>query len=189
MRAVIRMSQDDGRKAIIKEFSELQTITITTDRNVFPVRRLGESHVASYGRGARTIAGSLIFTLFQRDAFAELYRRSIGFGELYSPDSPFLIDQFPEFDIIINATNEMGISSTLIVAGVTLKASGLTLSIDDMYTENTFTYLARYMFPLERTFGELDETSGILYNTPRSASAAAFQIMGDLAGARIEDAR
>ena len=126
-------------------FRELQTLSVSSARSVHPVRRLGESHVTAYTRGARTIAGSMVCVSGDRDPFINVMSRSI---REKNSDSPFFTDEIPEFSILILATNEFGQVSHAGMSGVTLTNFGQTFSADDMYLENTYTYVARYYHPL-----------------------------------------
>ena len=101
----------------------------------------------AYTRGARTFAGSLIFTMFDRDPLMELSQRD-DIQEAINPDEPFFVDQLPEFDIVINAVNEYGAMGTAIIGGITLTNYGTTLSIHDIYTEISYTYVSRFYIPM-----------------------------------------
>jgi hypothetical protein len=130
----------------LKVFAELQTLTISSARSITAVRRLGEAHVHKYVRGARTIAGSMIFTNFNRDVFADFYR--LHPGDVFTDTSvPFHIDQLPEFHIIISAANEFGTFGNMALINVTLTNFGTTMSIHDLLTESTYSYVAQLMFP------------------------------------------
>lgn len=123
---------------------DLQTISWSTHRENTPVRGLGHTSPCGFVRGSRTISGSLIFTQFNKYTFyrLEYYRRLASVG-LYG-----LGDMLPPFDILISATNEYGSFSKMKIYGVTIVDEGGTMSIDDMVTENTMTYMARGIQPL-----------------------------------------
>ena len=53
----------------------------------------------------------------------------------------------PKFDIMLSAVNEGGLAGVQLVQGITLTNTGTTYSVDDMYTENTYTYVADYVSP------------------------------------------
>jgi len=125
----------------------LQTISISSARSVHPVRRLGESHVTSYVAGARTIAGSLVFAVPTQEVFATLM--SYGAGEkTYGNTAPFFVDQMPLFTVLIRGRNEYGSSSSCVIADLKLTNFGTTMSVDDIYTESTFSYVAKHYFPM-----------------------------------------
>jgi len=127
-----------------KVFAELQTITVSSHRNVFPVRRLGESHAYTYTRGARTIAGTLVFSILNRDVMAEFYRRS---GSEISMNAPFFVDQIPPFSITAIAENEYGGVASAVLVNIHLTNFGQTMSVDDIFMESTYSYVAEHYYP------------------------------------------
>jgi hypothetical protein len=154
------LDPDLAKNRPIKQFAELQTLTISSARSISPVRRLGEAHVHKYTRGARTIAGSLIFTNFNRDVFADFYKMHPGDSFLNS-SVPFHVDQLPEFHIIISAANEFGTFANMALINVTLTNFGTTMSVHDLMVESTYTYVAQLMFPF--VSNSLDFTSSIRF--------------------------
>lgn len=133
---------------MLKTFAELQTITISTERSMGAVWRLGESAPNAITRGQRSVAGTLVFTTFYRDVFAELYHRWT--GDAVNESAPTHVDQLPEFNILIQGATEMGAFGSIAIVGVNLMASGQTISIHDLYTESTYSYRARLVFPFVR---------------------------------------
>jgi hypothetical protein len=127
-----------------KIFAELQTITVSSHRNVFPVRRLGESHAFKYTRGARTIAGTLVFSVLNQDVMADFYRRHA--GEVDN-SGPFFVDQIPPFSITAIAENEYGGVASAILVNVSLTNFGQTISVDDIFMESTYSYVAEMYLP------------------------------------------
>jgi hypothetical protein len=133
---------------LLREWAELETISISSARSVFPVRRLGENHVHQYTRGGRTIAGTLVFTTFSRDVFAELYR--LHGGDKMDSSTPFFVDQIPPFHILLSGINEYGVRINAALINVTLSNWGTTFSIHDLKIESTYTYVAQFFFPMVR---------------------------------------
>lgn len=136
----------DGSGDIIN-LGELQTLSYSIHRENSPVRTLGHVNVKGFVKGGRTIAGSLIFTVFNEYAFyrikqfKEYLARKKGF---FTP----LADMLPPFDIVITFFNEYGLGAKMKIYGVTIVDEGQTLSIDDLITEQTYTYMARGIQPL-----------------------------------------
>ena len=100
----------DGRitsSGDVIDIGELQTISYSVHRENTPVRTLGHSNVRGFIKGGRTIAGSLIFTVFNEYAFyrikqyKEYLARSNGF---FAP----LADMLPPIDIVLTFFNEYG---------------------------------------------------------------------------------
>jgi hypothetical protein len=54
------------------EMGDLQTVSYSMHRENSPIRTLGHSNVRGFVKGARTIAGSLIFTVFNEYAFYKI---------------------------------------------------------------------------------------------------------------------
>ncbi|MEX3713558.1 virion structural protein [Cytobacillus horneckiae] len=111
----------------------LQTISYSVYRPTAPVFALGRINAKGVVRGARTIAGSLIFTVFDRHVLYEVMQE---YGDINKSD------EIPAFDITINFMNEYAQSSRLTLYGVHLMSEGQTMSIEDMITENTMEFVA-----------------------------------------------
>lgn len=152
----------EAKAPVFRVFGEIQTISISGTRSVHPVRCLGESAARAYTRGARTFAGSLIFTMFSKDPLEEVVRLSSE-QEVYGRE-PFFVDQIPEFDIVLVALNEFGTLSKAIIGGITLTNYGTTLSIHDIYTEISYTYVARFYIPMTTDLKALDRTRNLIDN-------------------------
>lgn len=142
-----------GGKPII--FGEIQTISYSIYRPMMPVTTLGRINPKGIVRGPRTIAGSLIFTVFDRhvlrnvmDAYSS--KDNSQFKDSYSLTEADMTDlrryaktdEMPPFDINVNFLNEYGNSATLNLYGVYIMTEGQTMSIEDMITENTMQYIA-----------------------------------------------
>lgn len=140
----------------MKTFAELQTITISSARSVSGVRRLGEVHTTGYVRGGRTIAGTLVFTTFSRDVFAEFYQIS-GYDNFSDPSAPFFVDQIPPFHILMTAHNEYGVSAQCALINVELTNFGTTLSIHDIIVESTYSYVAQFYYPFVQDYYAFDK--------------------------------
>lgn len=57
--------------------------------------------------------------------------------------SAWYVDQIPPFDVTLAAANEYGALSTMRIFGVELLNEGYGVSIDDIVSEQQFTYIAR----------------------------------------------
>lgn len=140
------------------DIGELQTISYSIHRENSPVRTLGHSNVRGFIKGGRTIAGSLIFTVFNEYAFYKIkqYRdylaRSNGF---FAP----LADMLPPFDVVLTFFNEYGNASKMKIYGITIVDEGQTMSIDDLITEQTYTFMARGIQPMIHMANEKEKYS------------------------------
>jgi hypothetical protein len=139
----------------IKKFAELQTISYSVYREKFPVRTIGRPNPKSIVRGARTISGSLIFTVFDRHAFWEISKQ-YPTGDTSVPHTAIpLLDQLPPFDITLTFQNEYGDMSAVRVLGVEIVSEGQIHSVDDLILENTMQYIARDLIPMAPTGDEV----------------------------------
>jgi hypothetical protein len=143
-----------GGKPIV--FGEIQTVSYSVYRPTSPVYSLGKINPGGVVRGQRTIAGSLIFTVFDRHVLKSVieslnfetnpneYKDEYDFNvdELTEMKSNMKTDEMPPFDINITFMNEHGNSATLNIYGIYILTEGQTMSIEDMMTENTMQYIA-----------------------------------------------
>ena len=117
----------------------------------------------------RGIAGSLVFTNFDRDALFDIMGKNYGVSMKYyrktfdlpaggrsvelesslldqglsSATTANYPDQIPPFNINITAANEYGQSMMMGLFGVELLNQGQGLSVDDMVSETQFTFVCR----------------------------------------------
>lgn len=127
------------------ELAELQTISYSMHRENTPVRTLGHVNPRGFIKGARTIAGSLIFTVFNEYAF---YRIRDFRTALREYNIAPVADMLPPFDVVLTFFNEYGLAAKMKIYGITIVDEGQTMSIDDLITEQTYTYMARGIQPL-----------------------------------------
>lgn len=130
---------------VISVQTQLQTLTVSSARSVHPVRTLGTVNPQDYTRGGRTIAGSMIYTTLFRDALVEAYQTA--FEQAETDSAKFFVDQIPKFNMLINASNEYGHTANTVLLGIHISNFGTTFSVDDMYTESTYTYVADHFYP------------------------------------------
>jgi hypothetical protein len=151
---------------------ELQAITYSVTREKAPVYVMGNPNPVSFSRGKRGIAGSLVFTVFDRDALHQLkknaflvHRNGLNTSGSLNPypiqdapqdavsnagvqawnrgTTPSYSDEIPPFDITINFLNEYGQSARMVLYGVEILNEGMGMSIDDITTEKACTFIAR----------------------------------------------
>jgi hypothetical protein len=170
--------------SMTKVLAELQTISWSIFREKSPVRCLGSVYPRSMVRGPRTIAGTMVFTLFDKSALHDLL--SLGLnpystGQIakdhdYYRDTTMLIDQLPPIDLTIIASNEYGQTSYMNLWGVDFHNDGGTFSIEDMFTETVIQYTARDVDLLRDTLTrETDVFDNILTGKmPRRTSTQLF---------------
>lgn len=152
---------------------ELQTISYSIHRENVPVRFIGQTNVAGFVKGPRTIAGSLIFTQFNEYAF---YRIQKGRNTFNQHNLAFLADMLPPFDVVITFANEYGSVSKIKILGITIVDEGGTMSVDDLITEQTFTYMARGFEPMTKVINKLPIVKAVGENLSESMPDMADQL-------------
>jgi hypothetical protein len=130
----------------VKIAADIQTLSISSTTSLAPVRKVGEAKATSYGKGARTFAGTMVFTIIEKDPFQVIFGVDAVNNSL-SVDGHWHIDQMPPFDAIIIAANETGGTAIQIIHGIVFSHWGTTYSIDDVFIESTYTYVADHVTP------------------------------------------
>jgi hypothetical protein len=147
--------QSDGD---VIELGSLQTVSYSIHRENTPIRTIGHSNVRGFVRGGRTIAGSLIFTVFNEYAFYQIKQYKNYLADQNGFFAP-LADMLPPFDLVFTFFNEYGVSSKMKIFGITIIDEGQTMSIDDLITEQTYSYMARGIQPMVHVVGDKEKTS------------------------------
>ncbi len=135
-----QLSNIDGNSSISKKcyvLGSLQTISISTYQDKSPVRSIGNINAKDYVMGPRSIAGSLVFAVFDRhfayDIFNDLKE--------YTGQNVLLSDEIPPLDFTLCFQNEYGKRSRMTLYGVKMISEGQVMSINDMFTENTYQFV------------------------------------------------
>lgn len=144
---IATMNVVGGQTVVI---GELQTISYSIHRDKYPVRVLGKINAVGFTTGGRTIAGSLIFTVFDRHVIMRLIDSMTGgaYNSLTAEDKQSMymnmkMDELPPIDVTITLCNEMGNKSHIRIYGITFVDEGQVMSIEDMITEQTMSYMAQ----------------------------------------------
>lgn len=152
-----------------KKFGELLTLSYSVHREKMPVRTLGRINPKGFTRGTRTIAGSMIFVTFDRTAFYDILKRNSR-DPSDSPSEVPLIDQIPPIDVTISFVNEFNHGSVIRIYGIELVDHGMSMSVDDMITEQVVSYIATGMHEMvvpggeEGPDGKIFMSNGIFFN-------------------------
>lgn len=145
----------------IRPFAELQSLTVSRATSVGPVRRLGETEPVDYKLGAGTFAGSMVFAMINKDIFTKYIDRTARGFDDNEWTIPNALSNMPPFNIMIRGANEYGRVGSGLLEGVRLTNFGTTFSVDDLYTEATYNYVARNYFPfvddVEQTLANLKQ--------------------------------
>lgn len=150
----INKKKEDGKFFQTKVLAELQTISVSTFREKNAVRAFGKSNPSGWVRGQRTIAGSMIFTVFDRNILFEL----LDFDPSdFDGDNRFtaaILDQIPPIDITITFANEYGSLSRMTIYGVEFVSEGKTMSIENLFLESEVQYIARDLDPMTPVYAD-----------------------------------
>ena len=117
----------------------LTTISYSMYRNKRPVINIGRTNINGVTRGSRIFAGTMIFTLINQHWLKELQEQLDwlkGYDELK-------VDELPLFDIMIISANEYGNAVAMYIYGIDFTDEAQTISVEDLFTENTFSFVAR----------------------------------------------
>lgn len=159
----------------------LSGITWSVTREKAPVYTMGSANPRSFSRGKRGIAGSLIFTMFDRpslykmlnehvtDLSAHYWTRTSNLlpnsnGNMHrgilpadeqttevQASFPYYADQIPPFDVTITFANEYGQAAKRAIYGCEMLNEGSGASMDDIVIEETMTFVARELGPMVAT--------------------------------------
>jgi hypothetical protein len=160
-----------------------------------PVRTLGQRKPKSFTRGQQLIAGSIIFTVFDSHS---LYH----YTSTSTIDRNSNMGQLPAFDLLIYFSNEYGYESLLTIYGVRIGDEGQVHSIDDLYSENTTSFMAhdidlllpngehlaqnpgKYLLENDKAMreGDITDVVGVGALNPRIASQALYGKLGNPSG-------
>ena len=126
---------------------DIQTISVSVNRNTRTARGLGSTQILGLKRGTRMIAGSMVGYQFMDDGINAI-KQSM-FSGIGDPNT-LLLDQLPPLNIIISYANEYGQNAYSAIFGVHIITEGEVLSIQDLTTERTLQYIALDYQPLRR---------------------------------------
>lgn len=151
----------------------IQTLSYSVHMERKPIRSLGNVNAKDFVVGPRTIAGTLIFAVFDKHMLyymkdQENKRLWAEYQSMLS-SRHILMDELPPFDITVTYANEYGKSARLALYGVRLLDEGQVMSINDIYTENTYQYVATDIDYLNDDIGS-DSTISAGNNTEATIS-------------------
>jgi len=162
-----------GNGPSTKVLAEAQTLSVSTHRDKRAVRSCGSVYPKGFTRGPRQIAGSIVFTVFDEHVLWNLLESHPADYDANNA-SPAILDQLPPVDILISFANEYGSISRMTIHGVEFIDEGTSMSIEDIMTENTVSWVARDIDPMRAVssrWNASDALSGQLGNSqPKRAS-------------------
>ena len=149
--------------------AEIQGVSFSVTREKAPIYTMGSADPRSFSRGKRGIAGSLIFTVFDRHVLNSLINQSFYAAKIDDIRNPVAVheaggaasdanlgiqirratysDQIPPFDLTLTAANEYGNQATMRIYGVEILNEGSGMSVDDIVNESQMTFVARSLTP------------------------------------------
>lgn len=143
------ISNGSSVKEKVYTLGSLQTLSVSTHQDKKAVRVIGSVNALDYTMGPRTIAGSLVFAVFDQHFATEMFNDL----EELTGKTFFLPDELPAIDLTITFANEYGRTSRMAIYGVRIINEGQVMSVNDLYTENTYQFVANAMEPLKRGTG------------------------------------
>lgn len=154
-----------------KVLAELQTISISSFREKNAVRAFGSVSPKGFVRGNRTLAGSMIFTVFDRNVLFELLDISDFAGDVGFKSA--IKDQLPPMDVTISFANELGALSRMTIYGLEFVSEGQSMSIEDIILEDVCQFVCRDFDPLTPVLNDNGEPYNVLLNNFNQARVAA----------------
>lgn len=154
--ANINGNSDISKKCYV--LGSLQTISISTYQDKAPVRALGNINALDYVMGPRSIAGSLVFAVFDRHFAYEIFNDL----KQYTGTSVLLTDEIPPLDLTLCFQNEYGKRSRMTLYGVKMVSEGQVMSVNDLFTENTYQFVGtglENLTPENSNYPSLNPTS------------------------------
>jgi len=136
----------DGENAVLGAYytiGNLQTISISAHRDLAPVRAIGYDSPKTYKKGTRTVSGTIVFVKIHKDKIQDLFKNYVESAHL-DVRGFRSFDRTLPFNVQLSQSNEYGVdTSSAYLIGVSLMDSGTVVSINDIYTEQTYSYVAR----------------------------------------------
>ena len=156
------------------ELGTVQTVSCQSHRPKAAVRAIGSTYARGYTRGPRTIAGSMIFTVLNKQSLTYLCNlMNSVLGNQVNDSNPgvLLPDQLLPIDLSFIMANEYGSISRMALYGVEFLNSGYTFSIEDLLLEEVVQFVARDMDPMTDIWDSKhrDSRDTTLQNKPLTA--------------------
>lgn len=127
------------------EFAQIKALSYSTYRDKFPVRALGFINPKGYTKATRTVAGTLIFSVFRKNMINQVIDKIYG-----SRKFNILPDELPPFSIDILFVNEYGNTNRLSIIGAEIAEGNQIFSIDQMQTDEAYSFVAQDIVVLNK---------------------------------------
>jgi hypothetical protein len=142
--------KDLSRKFALIPLATAQSLSVQVFREKYAVRALGFCHSKGTSKGPRTVAGTIVFTSFDEHALAPFLAFPANTWIHEQIGTVPLIDQLPPMTITIRFSNEYGSISEMGIYGVEFVDDGQVMSIQDIFSENTCSFIAQDYDPMLR---------------------------------------
>lgn len=119
----------------------ITTVSYSAYRTKQPVINLGRTNINGITRGSRIFAGTMIFTLINQHWLNELLESNN--LKWLSKYQELKADELPLFDLMVVSANEYGSYVSMFLYGVDITDEGQVISVEDLFTENTLSFVAR----------------------------------------------
>ena len=128
----------------------LTSVTVSTYRAKQQVRALGCVNPRGIARGSRTIAGTMIVTELDREAFWKILTKPVPTSEALAGNAmdAVLVDQVAPFNLVLIFANEYGKAAYRYLYDVDIVSNGVVYSVHDMFSEGTLSFMASDLTPL-----------------------------------------
>ena len=159
---------EDGKSAVI-ELDDVMTLSYSVFRVKVPVVTLGQNSVDGYGLGVKTVAGTMIRSVFMTDRLSEFQTNcyllnqeqiqerldnldgKMSTGVPLKDQLAFMKDDLSYFNIYMvsvseelkNYTSNAPFMKQEMIIGAMIINNGQTYSIEDLITESTFSFQAK----------------------------------------------
>lgn len=159
---------EDGNSAVI-ELDDVMTLSYSVFRVKVPVVTLGQNSVDGYGLGVKTVAGTMIRSVFMTDRLSEFQTNcyllnqeqiqerldnldgKMSTGIPLKDQLAFMKDDLSYFNIYMvsvseelkNYTSNAPFMKQEMIIGAMIINNGQTYSIEDLITESTFSFQAK----------------------------------------------
>jgi hypothetical protein len=165
--------KDGNRKTSTVYMGSIISLSYSTYRNKKSVFNLGQHTIDGFSIGERYVAGTLIKTMFIQDEFAgainnlkKLISDDLKFNEVYSKVltprqfNNLMADDLISCNIIILYSSEYtGEIAKEVIYDATFINNGQVMSINDIITETTISYVAKDIKVHHDIYDELSSTN------------------------------
>lgn len=143
----------------------ITTVSYSAYRTKQPVINLGRTNINGITRGSRIFAGTMIFTLINQHWLNELLETDnlkwlAQYQELKA-------DELPLFDLMVVSANEYGSYVSMFLYGVDITDEGQVVSVEDLFTENTLSFVARDIETFKA--GNITEPSKVFHSSNKNS--------------------